>query len=88
MRNKNRTIKGDQLRRKHQATYDKWWLGKYFIGHFNTTTCNPTKIIKVEYFGNSMCGSVLLTLEDGSQVCPHTPGYRPTKDSINVIDDI
>lgn len=79
MRHKNRTIRGDELRREHQARYEKWWLNKV------TSNVNPPeKIIKVEYIGNSVYGVVRLTTESGKEIYP-TSNYRPTKDSVKII---
>lgn len=80
MRNKNRTVKGDELKAKHQATYSKWWLNKII-----KAGQTQQKVVEVRYIGNSVYGSVILVLEDGSEYVPPCYGFRPTKDSVVVI---
>ena len=88
MRNKNSTPNGEELKKKHQATYERWWLGKYFVGFFHKKDRQPQKIINVEYIGNSVYGVVRLTLADGTEVYPMSNGYKPLKSDISVIENI
>lgn len=86
MRHKNRTVRGDELRRKHQDTYEKWWLGKKVTeiiggGRFDP----PITITKVEYIGNSVYGVVRLTDNNGNQYYPSSNGMRPPKYNVSVV---
>lgn len=80
-----RTSKGLALERKHQETYEKWWLGKMIVIP-NNVDDTPKLVTKVEYIGNSVVGVVKLHFEDGTHqlVGSGARGYRPRKKDVIV----
>lgn len=64
-----------------QATYEKWWLNKTVK---SISGEKIGKVKKVYYAGNKVYGTVLLTLDDGSEYCVATPAYRPRKTDLIV----
>jgi len=88
----NRTTKGIELENKHQDNYNKWWLGKHIeTPYFKNYPESEDKIsgiaIKVEYLGNSMCGVVEITLDNGYKyiVGGSTSSYRPCKTDVKCV---
>lgn len=79
MAHKNRTSKGDELIKKHQERYEKWWLNKNTIFGL---------VKNVEYIGNSVYGVVKLTLHDGSnQFVSSRNSFRPKKTDLQILTD-
>ena len=78
MAHKNRTLKGDELMKKHQECYNKWWLNK------NT---KYGKIVNVEYIGNSVYGIVEITLQNGlKQFVSSRESFRPRKSDLEILN--
>lgn len=65
-----------------QRIYEKWWLNKYLE--------DGRRIVKVKFHGppSGFYGSVVLTLDDGSEVnAPQGPyDFRPRKKNLTVFD--
>lgn len=86
-----RTIEGMNLERKHSEKYKEWWLDKKIdTGYFKNYPISKDTITgiakKVEYIGNSMCGVVEITLDNG--FCYTVGGgssYRPCKDDVKCV---
>jgi hypothetical protein len=86
-------IGSDERRRAMQATYEKWWLGKY-VNHLYSD--KPfRKVIAIEFVAppSGIYGDVWLTFEDGERepIMPHYTGqclwgqvYRPRKRDLAV----
>lgn len=93
-RNGNRcTEKGIKLKAKHQATYEKWWLGKFIETNYYKNYPESEEFIsgvvkEVTYIGNSVSGVVELILEDGYKYLVSASGssFRPTKSDVKCID--
>lgn len=83
----NKTVNGQRLKRKHQDTYEKWWLGKYIHEDYlvNGKPVNG-KIIKVTYYGNSVYGVVSVTLDNGAEHNVSSGGMRPRRSDLEVFD--
>lgn len=86
-----RTRKGIELERKHQQTYERWWLGKTIEGHKNDPkTGEKIKgvVTWVSYIGNSVYGIVEIELDNEFKFFVKTPShaYRPRKKDIKILD--
>lgn len=83
-----KTEKDKELVLEHQATYEKWWLGETVD---STQVINGVpakgKVTKVKYIGNSISGSVEITLNNNCIVFVSAfgSGYRPNKDDLYYI---
>lgn len=87
-RHKNRTIKGDELKAKHQERYEKYWIGK-IMDEPAVINGKPAKgeIVGVEYVGNSVYGMVILVLENGCEYPVSGRGFRPKKDDVKLKNE-
>jgi len=87
-RHGNRTVNGDINKRQFQERYEKWWLNKYI--DYSPMSINDVvvkgEIIKVEYVGNSVYGTVILTLDNGCKYIVSSSAYKPRKTDVNIID--
>jgi 2-phosphoglycerate kinase len=86
-----RTVKGMELKSKHQSTYENWWLGKHTeTTHFKDYPKSEDMINgvveKVQYIGNSVSGVVELTLDNGFvYLVSSRTSFRPTKTDVKII---
>ena len=80
-----KTKKGEELVAKHQATYEKWWVGKE-VDSTQIINGIPAKgkVLNVKYIGNSMSGCVQVNLDNGCEmiISPLDGGYKPNKDDL------